>query len=334
MEKRTMQLATRTLNCLLLGLLLGLCLLAPPHAQAQAWPQRTITILVPFPPGPAVDLVARLLGAKISTALGQPVIIENRTGANGTIAATAVARAAPDGYTVLMGTAGTHVTAVHLMKNLPYDPVKDFTPIIAAVEPVTCLAVNAKLPVSSVEELIAYAKARPGEMSYGSSGIGSVFHLMGALFNTTAGVKLNHVAYRGVEPAMQDTIGGHVPMTFIAVSNAMAAHEAGQVKILAILEPQRYARLPDVRSMSEILPQFKKPSSWFGVLGPAGMPADIAARLNAEMDKALRALDVKSRLDSVGLAVIGGSPGQFGALIKDGIERYGAIIKEAGINAN
>ncbi len=315
-------------------LVVACCLLAAPQAHAQAWPQRTITILVPFPPGPAVDLVARLIGAKISTTLGQSVVIENRTGANGTIASTAVARAAPDGYTLLMGTAGTHVTAVHLMKSLPYDPVKDFTPVIAAVEPVTCLAVNAKLPVSSVEELIAYAKPRPGEMSYGSSGIGSVFHLMGALFNTTAGVKFNHVAYRGVEPAMQDTIGGHVPMTFIAVSNAMAAHEAGQVKILAILEPQRYAKLPDVRSMSEILPQFKKPSSWFGVLGPAGMPAEVVARLNAEMDKALQALDVKSRLENVGLAVIGGSPGEFGALIKDGIERYGAIIKDAGIQAN
>ena len=254
------------------------CLGGTQQVQAQAWPQRAITIVVPFPPGPAADLVARMIGAKLSASLGQSVVVENRTGANGTIGSTAVARAAPDGYTLLMGTAGTHVTAVHLMKSLPYDPVKDFTPIIAAVEPVTCLAVNAKLPVSSVEELIAYAKTRPGELSYGTSGIGSVFHLMGALFNTTAGVKLNHVAYRGVEPAMQDTIGGHVPMTFIAVSNAMPAHEAGQVKILAILEPQRYDKLPDVRSMSEIVPTFRKPSSWFGLFGPPGMPAEVLAR--------------------------------------------------------
>ena len=305
---------------------------APAHAQA--WPQRNITILVPFPPGPAVDLVARLVGAKLSTALGQSIVVENRTGANGTIASTAVARAAPDGYTLLMGTAGTHVTAVHLMKNLPYDPVKDFTPVIAAVEPVTCLAVNAKLPVSSVEELIAYAKARPGEMSYGSSGIGSVFHLMGALFNSTAGLQINHVAYRGVELAMQDTIGGHVPMTFIAVSNAMAGHMAGQVKILAILEPQRYSKLPDIRSMSEILPQFRKPSSWFGMFGPPGLSADIQARLNAEMDQALKDPEVKERLESVGLSVIGGSPEQFAELIRDGIDRYGAIIREAGIQVN
>ena len=303
-------------------------------AGAQGWPQRPITIVVPFPPGPAADLVARVLGAKIATAVGQSVIIENRTGANGTIGSVAVARAVPDGYTLLMGTAGTHVTAVHLMKSLPYDPVSDFTPIIAAVEPATCLTVNAKLPVNTVEELIAYAKARPNELSFGSSGIGSVFHLMGALFNQIAGVQINHVAYRGVEPAMQDTIGGHVAMTFIAVSNAAPASEAGQVKILAVLEPTRYPRLPDVRSMSEILPAFRKPSSWFGVFGPPGLPADILARLNAELDKALKDPEVKARLDGVGLDVIGGTPEQFAALLKDGIERYGTIIKDAGLQPN
>ena len=313
---------------------LGTALALAVPTLAQAWPQRNITILVPFPPGPAVDLVARLLGGKLSAALGQSVVVENRTGANGTIASVAVARAAPDGYTLLMGTAGTHVTAVHLMKSLPYDPVKDFTPIIAAVEPVTCLAINAKLPVASVEELIAYAKVRPGEMSYGSSGIGSVFHLMGALFNSTAGVQINHVAYRGVEPAMQDTIGGHVPMVFIAASNAMAGHEAGQVKILAILEPQRYSKLPDIRSMSEILPEFRKPSSWFGVFAPPGLPTDIQLRLNVEMDKALKDPEVKSRLEGLGLAVIGGSANQFAELIRDGIDRYGTIIREAGIQPN
>ena len=300
-------------------------------AHAQAWPSRNISLIVPFPPGPAVDLVARMIGAKLAEALGQSVVVENRTGANGTIAANAVARAAPDGHTLVMATAGTHVTAPHLMKALPYDPVKDFTPIAAVVEPVTALVVNARLPVSSVEELIAYAKAQAAPLSFGSSGNGSVFHLMGELFNKTTGLKLTHVAYRGVEPAMQDVIGGHIPMTFIAVSNSLEPHLAGQVKILAILEPRRYARLPDVRSMSEIIPSFKKPSSWFGILGPAGMPPEIVTRLNAEIVKALGAPDVKSRLETIGLAVIGGSPADFAALIKDGIERYGAIIRDAGV---
>jgi tripartite-type tricarboxylate transporter receptor subunit TctC len=187
-------------GCVRLILTLCLLVLAAAPASAQSWPAaRPITLVVPFPPGPALDLVARLVGAKLGEALGQTIVVENRTGANGTIGSGLVARAAPDGYTLLAATAGTHVTAVHLMKSLPYDPVKDFTPIVAAVEPVTCLAANSDLPVSSVEELIAYTKSHPDELSYGSSGVGSVFQMMGELFNQTAGVRIKHVPYRGIE---------------------------------------------------------------------------------------------------------------------------------------
>jgi tripartite-type tricarboxylate transporter receptor subunit TctC len=259
------------------------------------------------------------------------VVIENRTGANGTIGSNGVARAAPDGYTLLAATAGTHVTAVHLMKNLPYDPIKEFTPIIAAVEPVTCLAVNASVPVNSVPELIAYAKAHPNELSFGSSGVGSVFHLLGELFNQTAGVQIAHVPYRGVAPAMQDVAGGHIPIVFTAVANALPAMQDGRVKILAVLEPTRYAKLPDVPSITELLPAFKKPSTWFGFFGPAGMDRAVVARLNAEMVKGLKAPDVVAKLDDNGYAVIGGSPEEFAALMRDGIERYGAIIKTIGL---
>ena len=301
-------------------------------ALAQAWPTaKPITMVVPFPPGPALDMVARLVGGKLSAAVGQTVVVDNRTGANGTIGSNAVARAAPDGYTLLAATAGTHVTAMHLMKNLPYDPVKDFTPIMAAVEPATCLVVNASLPVNSVQELIAYAKANPGKLSYGSSGVGSVFHMMGELFNQTAGVKIAHVPYRGVAPAMQDVIGGHIPMVFISVSNAMPAVRQGSVKILAVLEPARYAKLANVPSMSEIIPEFRKPSSWFGFFGPAKMPPEIVARINAEMRKGINAPDVRAKLEASDFAVIDGTPEEFAALLKDGIERYGAIIKAAGI---
>ncbi|MPZ55593.1 MAG: tripartite tricarboxylate transporter substrate binding protein [Rhizobiales bacterium] len=243
----------------------------------------------------------------------------------------AVARAAPDGYTLLAATAGTHVTAVHLMKSLPYDPMKDFTPLMAAVEPATCLVVNSSLPVNSVQELIAYAKANPGKMSYGSSGVGSVFHMMGELFNQTAGVTIAHVPYRGVAPAMQDLIGGHIPMVFISVSNAMAGVRQGSVKMLAVLEPTRYAKLPQVPSMSEIIPAFRKPSSWFGFFGPAKMPPDIVARLGTEMRKAINEPDVRAKLEASDFAVIGDTPEQFAALLKDGIDRYGEIIKAAGI---
>ena len=298
---------------------------------AQNWPSRPITIVVPFPPGPAVDLVARQVAAKMAGPLGQAVVVENRTGANGTIGSNGVARAAPDGYTLLAATVGTHVNALHLIKNLPYDPIKDFTPIIAAVEPVTCLAVTASLPVNSVPELIAYAKAHPDELSFGSSGVGSVFHLMGELFNETAGVKIKHVPYRGVAPALQDVIGGHIPMVFISVANAEAAAKAGQVKILAVLEPTRYSKMPDVPSISEIIPAFRKPSSWFGFFGPPGLPAPIVNRLNAEMSKALTDPDVVKNLDANAFAVIGGTPQQFADLLKDGIQRYGALIKAAGV---
>jgi tripartite-type tricarboxylate transporter receptor subunit TctC len=316
--------------------LLAACLLAccagVGTAAAQNWPAaKPITMVVPFPPGPALDLVARLVAGKLGAALGQTIVVENRSGANGTIGSNQVARAAPDGYTLLAATAGTHVTAVHLMKSLPYDPVKDFTPIAAAVEPATCLAVNAAVPVNSVEELIAYAKSRPDELSYGSSGVGSVFHMMGELFNQTAGVRIKHVPYRGVVPAMQDVIAGHIPMVFISVSNALPAMQSGRVRILAVLEPARYGKLPQVPSMSEIIPAFKKPSSWFGFFGPAGLPREVTTRLNAEMVKALTAPDVAGKLEDNGMAVIGGSPEQFGALIADGIVRYGAIIKAAGI---
>jgi tripartite-type tricarboxylate transporter receptor subunit TctC len=304
---------------------------APAHAQT--FPTRPITMVVPFPPGPGLDLLARLVGAKLSESLGVNVVVENRTGANGMIGANFVARAAPDGNTLLMTTASTHVTAVWLMKNLSYDPLKDFTPIVAAVEPVTCLVVNSKLPVNSVAELIAYAKARPGELSYGSSGVGSVFHLMGELFNQTAGVKINHVPYRGVAPALQDVIAGNIPMSFLSISNVLGVADQANVKILAVLEPKRFSLRPQIPSMTEVLPAFRKPSSWFGVMGPAGLPAPVTAKLNAEINRALVAPDVSGKLSDNGLSVIGGQAEEFRALIEDGIARYGAIIKAAGIEA-
>jgi tripartite-type tricarboxylate transporter receptor subunit TctC len=308
---------------------LALCTMAVP-AHAQTWPSRPISVVVPFPPGP-LDVVARWVAPKLAEALGQPAVIEHKPGANGAIGSNFVVRADPDGHTIMAGTVGTHVTSVHLTKNLPYDPIKDFTPIVAAVEPVTCLVVHSSVPVNSVTELVAYARSKPGELSYGTSGVGSVFHLMGELFNQTAGVKLQHVPYRGVGPAMQDVVAGHIPIAFTSVSTALPNLQGGRIKILAVLEPERYSRLPDMPSISETLQAFRKPSSWFGFLGPAGMPQPVVLRLNAEIIKGLNAPDVLPKLQDSGYAVIGGTPDSFGALIKDGIERYGAIIKAAGI---
>jgi tripartite-type tricarboxylate transporter receptor subunit TctC len=301
-------------------------------AAAQAWPTaKPITIVVPVPPGPAVDFVARMVAEKLRQSLGQTVVVENRGGASGGIASTMVARAAPDGYTLIAATSGTHVSPVHLMKNLSYDPIKDFTPIMAAAEPVTGLVVNAALPVKSVPELIAYAKANPGKLTYGSSGLGSVFHVMGELLNQSAGIETRHVPYRGVAPAMQDVIAGHIPMMFVSVSSAAGALQDGKVRLLAVLEPQRYPKLPDIPSMSEFIPAFRKPPTWFGFLGPANMPPELVARLNAEMVKAVTAPDARAKLEAADLAVIAGTPDQFAKLLKDGIENFGAVVKAAGI---
>jgi tripartite-type tricarboxylate transporter receptor subunit TctC len=202
---------------------------------------------------------------------------------------------------------------------------------MAAVEPVTALVVNAELPVNSVQELIAYAKANPGKLSYGSSGVGSVFHLTGELFNRTAGVDIIHVPYRGVSQPMQDTAAGTIQLLHISLSSARGALASGKAKVLAILEPQRYAKMPDVPSVSEILPAFRKPSTWFGFFGPAKMPPDIVARLNAEMRKAVTAPDVRAKLEAGDMTIIADTPEAFGALQKQGIEEFGAIIKAAGI---
>lgn len=301
-------------------------------ALAQGWPSaKTITIVVPVPPGPTVDMLARLVAAKLQESLGQTVIVDNRSGANGMIGSAVVAHAPPDGYTLLAATPASHVTAVHLMKNLPIDPVKDFTPIMAAVEPVTALVVNADLPVNSVQELIAYAKAHPGKLAYGSSGIGSVFHLTGELFNRTAGVDITHVPYRGVSQPMQDVAAGQIQLLHISLSSARGALASGKAKVLAILEPKRYAKMPDIPSMSEILPGFRKPSTWFGFFGPAHMPPEIVARLNAEMRKAITEPQVRAKLESQDMTIIADTPEEFAALQKQGIEEFGQIIKAAGI---
>ncbi len=311
--------------------MLALCLAVPLTVFSQAYPTRPIRMIVPFPPGPALDLVARLVTAKMGESLGQPIVVENRSGANGAIGSELVARAAPDGYTLLAATASTHVTAAFLVKNLPYDPQKDFTPIAASVEPVTCLVVNSSVPANSVNELIDHARRNPGKLSYGSSGVGSVFHMMGELFKQTTGVDMVHVPYKGVVPAMSDVAAGQIPMTFIAVANAIPHMRTGKVRILATLEPGRYAGLPGVPSIVESVPNFHKPASWFGFFGPAGLPQPILARLNSEMVKALNSPDVRTKLEDVGYAIIGNTPEQFGALIKAGMQQYGGIIKAAGI---
>ena len=299
-------------------------------ATAQGFPSKPIRMIVPFPPG-GVDTTGRLLAQKMTENLGQAVVLENRGGANGMIGSSEVARAAPDGYTMLMTTPSTHITAVFLSKNVPFDPVKDFTPICMAVEPVTVLVVNSGVKVTNLRALVDLARASPGKMSYASSGIGSAFHLMGELFKTTANLDILHVPYKGTGPMLSDVVAGRIDMAFVALNSALVQEKSGKLKILAVAEGTRYARMPDLPSASEIVPGFEKPPSWFGFFGPAAMPKPVVDRLNAEIIKAVNAPDVRAKLDEGGFAIHNSTPEQFAAAMKKGFEQYGNAVRIAGV---
>ena len=313
----------------------GLCALmviASDAAFAQSWPTKPITIVIPFPPGPGLDLVARMVGDKLSAALGQPVVYENRTGANGRIAAEFVARAVPDGYTLMAAATSTHATNVHLIKDLSYDPTKNFTPIIKSVETIGSLVVNRSVvPVNSVAELVDYAKQNPGKLSFGSSGVGSFFHLAGELFNQTAGVKTTHVPYRGSVAAFTDLIGGHIQINFTQLSQALAYRDNSALKVLAVLEETRFSRHPEFPSITDSIRTFRMPPTWNGIVGPAGMPESVVQRLNAELNKALNIPEIRGKLEDSGYRVVGGTPDAFGKRIRDDIAFYGPIFKSLGI---
>ena len=300
-------------------------------AWGQTWPARPVKIVVPFPPGNGTDILARLMLPRLTDSLHQAVIVDNRGGANGTIGAELVARAAPDGYTILFTSPSTHVTSLFLSKGLPYDPVKDFTPITAAVEPVTVMTVNPSLPVSSVKELIDYAKKNPGKLDYSSPGIGAVFHMSGELFKLGAGVDIVHVPYKGAAPALAGVISGEVGIGFNSLASVLPHMRSGRVRVLAVLEASRYPGQPQIPSIAEVLPGFEKPASWFGLFGPAGLPAPVLARLHDELVKSLKDPEVRVKIDELAMALIANTPEQFAAMLKQGIDQYGRLIKAAGI---
>jgi tripartite-type tricarboxylate transporter receptor subunit TctC len=299
-------------------------------AFAQAYPTKPIRLVIPFPPG-GVDITGRLLANKMGEFLGQPVVVENRGGANGLIGSEHVARSAPDGYTILLTTPSTHVTAVFLQKSIPYDPVKDFTPLCAVLEPVSLLIVNPSLPVNSVQELMAHARNNPGRLTYSSSGIGSVFHLTGEALKEAANVNILHVPYKGTGPALADVVAGRIDMGFNALSTLRPQINAGKVKVLAVAESRRYAGLPNVPTVGEGVPGFNKPSTWFGFFGPAGMPRAVVQRLNADMVKTANAPDLREKLDEGGFSVIAGTPEEFAAILEKGLEVYGKLVKSVGL---
>jgi tripartite-type tricarboxylate transporter receptor subunit TctC len=305
--------------------------LAGPVQAESAYPNRPLQLIVTVPPGGAADLVARLVGAKLGEALGQTVVIGNRGGAGGTIAAAAVAKSDPDGYTLLLNTIATHGIGPHIYANLPYDPEKDFAPVILVAKLPLIMTVNADLPAQSVKDVIALAKARPGELAFASAGNGGAPHLAGELFKSLTGTDLLHVPYRGSGPAVVDLVAGRIAIMFDAAPSLLPFITAGKLRVLAAASPQRHRLLPDIPSFAELgLPRMDI-ALWYGIVAPAGTPQPIVQRLNAELIKILEMPDVRKSLADQGADVKGGSPEDFAAFMRDEQARWGEVVKQAGI---
>jgi tripartite-type tricarboxylate transporter receptor subunit TctC len=299
-------------------------------ALAQAYPNKPIKLIVPFAPGGFTDVVARILGQKLSVSLGQPFVIENKAGAGSTIGTDFVAKAAPDGYTLVM-VSTTHVISPAIYPKLPYDPIKSFTPVGKLVDSAYVLLVNPKVPANNVAEFIALAKASPDKIHYASSGNGSSQHLMGGMFAAMAGVKMKHVPYKGSGGAANDLVAGVVESSFAGVPNAMAQVPAGRLKALAVTTSKRIPQLPDVPTMQEAGVPGYNASVWLGLLAPAGTPKEVVMKLNAEIAKVLSAADTKKELYAAGVEADISSPEALNTLMVQELDRWGKIIKDAGI---
>jgi len=311
----------------LLGCILGGTASA---ALAQAYPNKPIKLIVPFAPGGFTDVVARILGQKLSVSLGQPFVIENKAGAGSTIGTDFVAKAAPDGYTLVM-VSTTHVISPAIYPKLPYDPIKSFTPVGKLVDSAYVLLVNPKVPANNVAEFIALAKASPDKIHYASSGNGSSQHLMGGMFAAMAGVKMKHVPYKGSGGAANDLVAGVVESSFAGVPNAMAQVPAGRLKALAVTTSKRIPQLPDVPTMQEAGVPGYNASVWLGLLAPAGTPKEVVMKLNAEIAKVLSAADTKKELYAAGVEADISSPEALNTLMVQELDRWGKVIKDAGI---
>ena len=309
----------------------GLAFAIAPVAMAQGFPSKPIRMIVPFPAGGTADIVARLIGSKFSERIGQPVIAENRVGAGGTIGADLVAKAVPDGYTILMTTTGSHLLTSLVTKNVPYDPLRDFTPITGATESFTGLAVPPSLGVNNVKELLDLARKNPGKLTYSSAGIGTAFHLTGALFGAAGNMELVHVPYKGAGQAINDLMSGTISMTFSAITSQLPFVRSGKLNLLAVLGSKRFGALPDVPTMTEALPNFETLEAMIGYLGPAGLPAPILGRLNSELAGAATSPDVRVKLEADGNIPVGNTPEQFGAHLQRALSAYIRAVKIANL---
>src|SRR5450432_1532808 len=310
--------------------MVGAALALPTVALGQAYPNKPIRLVVPFPPGGSLDVVARAIGQKLTQAWGQPVIIDNRPGAGGNIGADLVAKSAPDGYTMLEGALSTHAVNISLYGKLPYDPIKDFAPIsLVAITP-NVLVINPTVPFNTVPELIAYAKANPGKLSFGSGSNGSAGHLAGELFKTDAHIDMVHIPYKGGAPALQALLAGDTQLMFDNLANSMQQVKAGKLKAIAVTTAKRSALVPELPTLSETgVPGFDI-YTWWGFMAPAGTPKEIIAKWNTEVTRILNTSEMKTFFAQQGAEPAPTTPDQFEALIKSEIIKYAKIVKDSG----
>ena len=302
----------------------------PSFALAQAWPTKPVRMVVPFPAGGPTDVLTRALAEKLSAALGQPVVVDNKPGAGGTIGSDLVAKSAPDGYTLLMATGSTHSVGPYLSK-VPYDPQKDFTPIVYVGKATNILLVSPVLGIDNVRELIEYARRNPGTLNFASSGIGSVAHLTGEMFASMAGIRITHVPYKGTQLSLPDLMSGQVGMLFDNVVTGKPNMEGKRVKGIAISSRERSHLVPDLPTVSESgLPGFDS-WNWFGVFGPAATPQGVVDRVNAELNRVMADASMRERFAQLGFETTGGTPAEFAAIVQSEARKWSKVIREANV---
>jgi tripartite-type tricarboxylate transporter receptor subunit TctC len=304
---------------------------SPLGARAQAWPGKPVKLIVTFATGGGADFAARSVGAKLAESMGQPFVIENRAGGGGLIGNDAVAKAAPDGYTLLLGAAGPLTVAPHLYAKVPYDTMRDLIPIAHIAGTPFVVTVHPSVSANTVAELTALLKANPGKLTYGSSGTGGAPHLAGELFARTTGVNMVHVPYKGLSPAISDLLGGHIQILFADTGLVLPQIKAGKLRALAVTGAQRSALLPDVPTVREAGIRGYQAGSWYGILGPAGTPPAVIGRVNAEVNIALANSELQKQLAVQGMEPAAMSPEQFSALMREDYDKWGKLIREAGI---
>ena len=313
---------------------LSAAICVPGLALAQAYPSKPIRFVVPYPAGGPLDTVARLLAQKVSEGVGQPVVVDNKPGAGGNIGADIVAKSPADGYTILMGAVATHAINPTLYASIPYDPVRDFAPITQVASTPNVLVVNPAVPATTLREFIAYAKANPGKLNFGSGSTGSAGHLAGELFKTMTGVEMTHVPYKGAAPAMNDLVGGQIQLMFDNLASSLGQVRAGKVRALAVTTASRTPLAPELPTIAEAgLPGFDI-STWFGVFAPAGTPREALDRLHAQFTRALGAPDVREKMQNLGAEPVGSRPEEFAAYIRAEGEKYARVIKASGARAD